>query len=234
VRQGDLVTGLLAAVAGDQTRTDGRRKGDRDEPGCAGDEAIEDDRDPGGDRPEHHADERRDLEPAERREDAERVRRIRLVTGERAPDDLDLVLAARLVDARPAAGDEVRVGAGEDRGQGARRGRVADAHLADPDQPGAAGDEALDHLEAHRDRRHCLVARHRGSSGEVPGAGADASRHEPAGPAGRETRRLRDGAGDADIDDRERGADGVREDVDSRPAGDEVGDHLRRHVGRIG
>ena len=62
------------------------------------------------------------------------------------------------------------------------------------------------------------------------GLGRDARpRRRPRSPAVRRHR-----SGDPDVDDDELRPGSVGQDIDGRPATDEVGDHLRRHVARVG
>ena len=69
-----------------------------------------------------------------------------------APDDLDLAPERRVVDAGAAAGDLLGRRAGEHGGERARRGRVADAHVADADQPDAVARELVGQRRARRQR----------------------------------------------------------------------------------
>ena len=79
-------------------------------------------------------DERRDLEPADRGEDPIGSAGSGRWRASARLDDPDLASAAFLVDARAVAGHGVDRRPGEDRRQRARGRRVADPHLADPEQ----------------------------------------------------------------------------------------------------
>ena len=180
-------------------------------------------------------DEDRDLEPADRGEHPDRIGRVRPMARQRRLDDADLAPPARLVDARPVAGHRVHRGAGEDRRQRARRRRVADPHLADPEQvetrriaPRPATTRRPVAIACER-----LVAGHRRPLGHVgrpartraltsvpPRTGSGAtSGIGPATPASTTTTRAPTCAG---------------EHVDGRSTADEVGDHLGGDLGRVG
>ena len=125
-------------------------------------------------------------------QDADRVAPVGLVDLERALDGRDLAPVRGVVDAGPPAGDARDRPAGQDRADGARRRRVADPHLADPEEVDAVGRELAGEIDAGRHRAQCLGAGHRRTErscrrsrrGSWPGR---AGRHAP----GRRRRRDR-------------------------------------------
>ena len=208
----------------DQRASRGGCEPDGDERRRARDEAVEQDGKAIRGGAQHEAGKHRDLEPADRGEDAERVGGIRRLQRERTPDRLDLARESVVVESRSPSADGGCVDAEEDGGQRARRRRVADAHLADPEQVDAVGGQLVGELDACDDSRDRLVARHGRPGGEAHGA-----RAEPQCPH----RSLRNRSRDTRVDDDEPRAGATREDVDRGAAGDEVGDHLRGHLLRI-
>ena len=177
-------------------------------------------------------DEAGDLEATEIGQRGERpgVRRAPVALDGRR-DHRDLVPPRVVVEPGPAARRVLGGYAGERCHERRRRGRVADAHLADADDVDATTPEPLDRAQAHLDRSTGLPVGHRRHDREVRGAVRDACADQPSPAAtpsrGRKVR------GDADIDDGDPGAHLAREDVDGRAARHEVRDHHRRHGGGI-
>ena len=130
----DRVTGFDAAVRGDHPDRGARCEPGREERRGARDEAVEDQGHTSGDGTEDDAGQCPDLEPTDRSEDTDRVRRVGGVAGDRLLDDGDLASMRRVIDARPAAGHVGRCRSGQDRHDRARRRGVADAHVADADE----------------------------------------------------------------------------------------------------
>ena len=188
--------------------------------GGAGDEAVHDDGNAVRGARQRHAGEAGDLEAADLGEHVERVVRVGPVHQERALDGRDLSPPTFLVHARPPPRDIADGRAGEDRHHRARRGRVADAHLARADEIEPARPLGLDQLDARLHRRPRLRPRHRGPAAHVPGAGGDLH--------GLQRGMLGQRSGDAEVGDDDAGAGVASQHVDGGSAADEVLDHLRR------
>src|SRR5438309_2136195 len=137
------VAGLGRAVRGEErvARVGGERH--RDERGGARDKAVEDHGDAAGGAGEEHADEPGDLKAADLGEDVQTITRVGDVHGERAADDVHLTGERRVVHAGAAARDALGAGARDRRGDRARRGGVADPHLAGREEIGARVERLL-------------------------------------------------------------------------------------------
>ena len=94
------------------------------------------------------ADQHADLQPADGREDADRVRRVRPVDLDRPLDGRDLAAVPVRVDARAATGHAFGGPSGQHRGDRARRRRVADTHLAEADEVEPAGAQLVHEVQA--------------------------------------------------------------------------------------
>lgn len=92
-------------VARDQKVWRSRTQAAPDEGGGAAYETVDDNGDAFGCRREHHSNQPRDLESAERRQHCDRVALIRPVDGDRALDDRELAGQPCVVDARPPSAD---------------------------------------------------------------------------------------------------------------------------------
>jgi hypothetical protein len=152
------------------------------------------------------------------------------VQRERAFDRSDLAPPARVVEARASAGHGIDRGAREDGRQGARRGRVADTHLADGEQVDPVGPKVGDDAAPDIDGLEGLGAGHRRLDGHVAGAGADPRLDQRSAVARAGRVEPRDRPRDPDVDDEQSSPDGARERVHRRATGDEVRDHLGRHL----
>ena len=193
--------GLRRAVRGDHHADRRRRDPRSSERGRARDEAVEEH----GDTPplasEHDAGEKRNLEAAELGE---------WVTAgidlERSPDGLDLPRDAVVVEPRPATAHERHVDVEQRRRERARRGRVGDSHLAEPDDVHVK----LVHERFTRcERPGLLLFRHGRADSDVRGA-----RPDPDG-ADELVLERRD---DARVDDDQTYACVAREHVDRGPS----------------
>ena len=161
------MTRLDAAVAGDAARRDRGQEARRKQGGRAGDEPVQDDRDAG----------RRSRPmitptsaPISSPPTAASTPTASSGSGaflrqRRARRRRPCAASRRVVDAGAASRDALGRKPRHRRGDGARRGRVADAHLADPDERDAVALE--------------LIARRRARSGST----ASASSRDIAGPA---------------------------------------------------
>ena len=175
--------------------------------GGGGDEAVDDHRHLLLTRGEDGAEHRGDLAPTEPREDRQRIGEHAGVMHERAVDGIGLAGQAGIVDAR-AAPDPVGTPAAEERGieRGGHRG-IADPHLADAEEVGAARHG----LHAVGDGRRAHAVVHGRTLRDV---------------AGRQLQRQLENAQVELV----QGADLA----DRRASRGEVRDHLRGHLARIG
>ena len=156
---------------------------------------------------------------------------------DRALDGGDLAPARRVVDAGPATGHRAAGAPVSTAVEGAGGRRVADPHLADADQVEARliklarRDRARRRSpEAHRHGsspgpRSCPPSRHGSWRGE-PARPVTSPAAQPSGTSGT-------CAGDAGVHDDHVRARRAGQGVDRGATGQEVGDHLRGHVGRI-
>ena len=218
--------GFDAAVTREAGRGDVGGQGRRGQRGGTRDDPVQDDRDAQRGGAQDEPGQGGVLEAAERGQDAHRVGRVGAVQGQAAADDVDLPGVGGSVDPGAAAGRLGRVGAGEGADQRGRRGGVGDPHVAGDQAPVARGDQVSGDLQADRQRGHGLLAGHRRPGGEVRRARRDL--------AGQQSRHRLQRGGHPDVNHRDLGAGLGRERVDHRPAGQEVGHHLGRHLLRPG
>ena len=219
------VAGLGRAVRGEErvARVGGERH--RDERGGARDKAVEDHGDAAGGAGEDHADEPGDLKAADLGEDVQTITRVGDVHGERAADDVHLTGERRVVHAGAAARDALGAGARDRRGDRARRGGVADPHLAGREEIGARVERLLREPRAGLERLQRLCARHRRAPREIGGAGCDRAGVEPG--------RARDRVRHAEVRDDHARLGLTREDVHRGAATQEGFDHLHGHDLRV-
>ena len=169
------------------------------------DEAVEQHRNAPLPGGERSPEDRGELPPAERHRRAQRIATHAGVARERGIDHGALANKAGIVDAGAAPGPARTVAAEQRRGEAGGGGGVADPHLAQCDEI-AVGDGLVPGGDGADER---LLA-HRGRGGDVGGRRVEIERDDP-----------------------QRGARDAGELVDRCTPGDEVGDHLPRHLGRI-
>ena len=151
------------------TRVGGERHGD--ESRGASDEPVEDHGYAAGGADEDHADEPGDLEAADPGEDVHAGARIGGVHGERAANDVHLAGERRVVHAGAATRHALGRHTGDRRGDRARRGGVADPHLAGGQKVGSRVQRLLGEPRSGLDRAHGVLARHRRTARHIRGAG---------------------------------------------------------------
>ena len=151
--QHQAVPGLDRAVRGDQVAGRVRRDAHGRQRRGAGDEAVDDDRHARRRGAQHDARQAGDLEAADLGQRVDARPRIGPVHLEAAPDDVDLAAERRVVDAGAAARDLLGRRAGEHRRERARRGGVADAHVADAEQADAVARQLVGERRARRRAR---------------------------------------------------------------------------------
>jgi hypothetical protein len=230
VRQCAGVAGLVGAVrehAGVEHR---RAQRVRDQQRRRDDESVDHHQPPLVRRLQQRAGQRRDLEAAEGGQRLQRSARVRVARRD-ARQQHALARQPGVVEPGAAADAVVERRAGEARRQ-QRGGRaVADAHLAQHQR--VAGQRA--HAVAPElERLHALRRTHRRALRGVGGAGADRSHEARHGGRGGIRRAGRHRATHAGVDHRQPQPVLPRQHADRGAAGDEVGHHLRRHLGRVG
>lgn len=165
-RSGDRGAALRRCVRQEHVVDDVRIERARDERGRAREESVDDDRPSCSRRLEVEAGHCRELEPADRGEDAERSAHMR-VQRERVGDDTSLPRDDAIRNARAGADDLARLGARERADERGRRRRVADADLARCEELVSRGDRAARGLFAHEHGGRGLVECHRGRAPKV-------------------------------------------------------------------
>jgi acetyl esterase/lipase len=165
---------LGRAMACDQEGTDRRAERGGDEGRRPGNEAVQNNWDPPGRRPEDDSRESGDLEPAHLGKHIETIRRIRSMQLEGLFNHLHLPLENVLINSGAATGNRSGRTARNRRGDRARGSGVSDSHLPGGDDVGR-----LDHPDACLDRADGLVVRHRGFPSQIPCSEPHLRRRQP-------------------------------------------------------
>ena len=202
-----------------------RREPPGDQRRRAGDESVERDRHGPRGRRQDDANEPGDLEAADLREHVDRIAGIRPIHVEGAADRVDLSRERRIIDAGSPSRHLLHGRTGQGGCDRARRGRVADPHLAGADQIGAAVERVERELCALFDRGDRVRARHRRAARHVVRSGGDARLNE--------TCARRAGCHDTEVGHDESRSGLARQHVDRSAAPQEVLDHLGRDRLRI-
>src|SRR6266511_1482287 len=209
--ENEPVAGLRREVRRNHRVAGVRREPRGDERRRGGDEPVEEDDSAIRRRSERNADEERDLEAAERGQRLDLVVESRRVHIERALDDCDLAREPVVVEPRPAAAHTLGLGRQQRSAECARGRRVADPHLAERDDRDTRTGQLFGERDPGVDLRECFLARHC-----------------------RPLREVRRPASDARVDYPELCPGGTCQHANGGAARLEVGEHLARHLLRIG